>query len=82
MTSKQRDALNNLGFPQLTEKNSIFDFSKSDIQLIKKEILDCDKDFLKKHNKKEVQGNETRNILKNIVNSYCVAYRCYSLIIE
>lgn len=75
MTIKERDALNNIGLPQLAEKNEL---TKDDIKLIVNSVKEFDKRYLDN----SFKNSETRQTLKNIVNNFCDVYRSYSLIIE
>lgn len=75
------DALLNSGLVDVSDKmrmlTNIYDLQKSDIKKISDTIKDFDAYYL--------QGwktSDTRDTLKNIVNSYCDAFRCYSLIID
>lgn len=75
MTTNERDALNNIGLPQLADKNEL---EKKDIKLIKEQIKTFDNYYLDNSFKE----SNTRKILRELVNNFCVNYRCYSLIIE
>lgn len=75
MTVNERDALNNIGLPQLANKNEL---TKNDIKLIKEQIKEFDNYYIDNSFKE----SNTRKTLKELVNNFCVNYRCYSLIIE
>ena len=75
MTTQERDALNNVGLPQLTNKNEL---TKGDIKTIKSKIEELDKYYIDNSFKE----SNTRKVLINIVNNYCVVYRSYSLLIK
>ena len=77
MKTKQRDALNNIGLPQLTNYCSIYDLSKREVAKIRETILYFDSFY-------EVtpKDNDTRKEVVNIINLWCDAFRCSSLIIE
>ena len=75
MDHKLNDAFLNSGLPQFTNKS---DFTKNDIQTIKKQVLELanyykDNSYIKSNSYK---------VLKDFVNNYCVACRWYSLLIR
>ena len=75
MTTQEKDALNNVGLPQLASKNEL---TKSDIKTIKNKIEELDKYYIDNSFKE----SNTRKVLINIVYNYCVVYRSYSLLIK
>ena len=75
MTIQERDALNNVGLPQLTSKNEL---TKNDIKTIKNKIEELDNYYIDNSFKE----SNTRKTLKTMVNNYCDIYRCSSLLIK
>ena len=75
MMTKERDALNNVGLPQLANKNEL---TKNDIKTIKNKIDELDNYYIDDSFKE----SNTRKTLKELVNNYCVIYRSYSLLIK
>ena len=75
MTIQERDALNNVGLPQLTSKNEL---TKNDVRTIKNKIEELDKYYIDDSFKE----SNTRKTLKTMVNNYCDIYRCSSLLIK
>lgn len=74
-----KDALNNIGLPQLAQKLSIEqEFTKDDFRTIKDTIQDMDNYYI---DSSFTQSN-TRKTLINFINNYCVVYRWYSLLIK
>ena len=75
MTVKERDALNNIGLPQLAQSEEL---TKDDIKTIIKTIGEFDKKYIDNSFKE----SNTRKTLINFINNYCVVYRWYSLYIK
>lgn len=75
MMIQERDALNNVGLPQLASKNEL---TKNDIKAIKNKIEELDKYYIDDSFKE----SNTRKTLKTMVNNFCDIYRCSSLLIK
>lgn len=73
MTTQEKDLFNNIGKPQFTALNSIYDLTKNDI----KELRARDEEMLKQYHNWE--NHEDRQLLIAIINEWCEAYRCYTL---
>ena len=67
----------------LLNNKNIFNFEKEDIKQIRNSILKMDHDIetIYKTHKKEYTTHD-RPTLKNIVNSWCEAFRCSSLYLD
>jgi len=72
-----RDALNNIGLPQLINEMSDKEPSIEHLKTIKNEITIFDNYYIS-----GFQGSETRNTLKTFLNKWAIVYRKYSLIIS
>lgn len=74
-----KDALNNIGLPQLAQKlSNEQEFTKDDFRTIKDTIQDMDNYYIDG----TFTQSDNRKALTNFVNEYCFAYRWYSLIIK
>lgn len=75
---KLLDAFNNSGLPQLAERVRNDETpTKQEIKEAKQQINNNDNYYLKGW-----KNSKDRDIIKNYINNFVVAYRCYSLIIE
>ena len=76
------DAFLNTRLPQLADKivklkGNYFDFDNDDIEIIVKTIKEFDDYYLSGW-----KDSEERQLLKEIVNNYCEAFRCYRFLIN
>lgn len=64
------------------EKTSIYDFTKKEMQDIKKELLKCDIEILKPQYEqhKKQYFNEDRKIIVDMLNEWGETFRTYSLL--
>ena len=72
-----RDALNNIGLPQLALGMDFNNPTKKELKTIKEKVLEMDNYY----DEKWVEC-ETRIILKNYVNKWVETIRCFNLLVK
>ena len=82
MTTRQKQCLQRMGNKISFEVwlgliKSIYDLSKDDIRELKNDLLRFEKE-----EKNNILWQQDKDVIKSIINDWCIAYRCYSLYLK